>query len=79
MIENKQSNPEKMSNEEQNTHFQFDVTWKKILVYVSAQIADRATWKKILIYQTNIYSNVEKNTHKKVMWKKILNLTLCIW
>lgn len=62
MIENKQSNPEKMSNEEQNTHFQFDVTWKKIL-----------------IYQTNIYSNVEKNTHKKVMWKKILNLTLCIW
>ena len=65
MIENKQSNPEKMSNEEQNTHFQFDVTWKKILVYVPA--ADCRP------------CNVEKNTHKKVMWKKILNLTLCIW
>lgn len=49
MIENKQSNPEKMSNEEQNTHFQFDVTWKKILVYVPA--ADCRP------------CNVEKNTY----------------
>ena len=79
MIENKQSNPEKMSNEEQNTHFQFDVTWKKILVYVPAADCRPCNVEKILIYQTNIYSNVEKNTHKKVMWKKILNLTLCIW
>lgn len=49
MIENKQSNTEKMSNEEKNTHFQFDITWKKILVYV--QVADRRP------------CNVEKNTY----------------
>jgi hypothetical protein len=49
MTENKQSNPEKMSNEEKNTHFQFDVTWKKILAYVPA--ADCRP------------CNVEKNTY----------------
>ena len=63
MIENKQSNPEKMSNEEQNTHFQFDVTWKKILVYVPAADCRPCNVEKKYLFIKQIYI---------VTWKKIL-------
>lgn len=63
MIENKQSNPEKMSNEEQNTHFQFDVTWEKNTCICSCGRLQTVQRGKKYLFIKQIYI---------VTWKKIL-------